>query len=32
MGDAEAVVRCLRALQKAKVLQLSVVPKSGSAS
>jgi len=32
MGDAEAVVRCLRALQKAQALQLSVVPKGGSTS
>ena len=32
MGDAEAVVRCLRALHKAKALQLSVVSKGGSAS
>lgn len=29
LGDAEAVVRCLRALQKAKVLELSVMPKGG---
>jgi len=27
MGDAEAVVRRLRARQKARVLQLTVVPK-----
>ena len=32
MGDAEAVVRCLRALQKAQALQLSVVPKSALTS
>jgi hypothetical protein len=32
MGDADAVVRCLRALQKAQALQLSVVPRGGSAS
>jgi DNA polymerase III epsilon subunit-like protein len=32
MGDAEAVVRCLRALQKAQALQLSVVPKGALTS
>ena len=32
MGDAEAVVRCLRALQKAQALRLSVVPKGEAAS
>ena len=32
MGDAEAVVRCLRALQKAQALRLSVVSKGRSAS
>jgi len=32
MGDAEAVVRCLRALQKAQALQLSVVPKGAMSS
>jgi len=32
MGDAEAVLRCLRALQRAGAMELSVVSKGGSAS
>lgn len=32
MGDAEAIVRCLRALQRAGALELSLLPKGGSPS